>query len=373
MIYFDNAATTPVSEEVLDSFNKVVTRYFANPSSNHKLGQISADLEKKAREQIGKLFFVEESEIIFTSGATESNNLAIKGASLKYKNRGKHIITTNIEHPSVLNAFHFLEDEFGFKVTYLEVSKEGIVTPQQVEDALTDETILVSIMSVNNEIGSINDVDAIGKMLKKYPKIIFHVDATQSIGKIDISLKYIDMLSMSAHKINGFKGSGILIKKKNIDLLPLFSGGGQELNLRSGTNNFPYEVCISKAIRIALEGREKHYGYVKELNNYLREKLLNVENVSINSPLQASPYILNFSINKKASVVTEGLSNEGIYVSTKSACSSKKHPLSYVIKALGKSDEEATNSIRISLSYTNTKKEIDIFIDKLKELLKEIK
>ena len=141
MIYFDNAATTPISEEVLDSFNKVVTRYFANPSSNHKLGQISADLEKKAREQIGKLFLVEENEIIFTSGATESNNLAIKGASLKYKNRGKHIITTNIEHPSVLNAFHLLEDEFGFKVTYLEVSKEGIVTPQQLEDALTDETI----------------------------------------------------------------------------------------------------------------------------------------------------------------------------------------------------------------------------------------
>ncbi|MGN1294886.1 MAG: cysteine desulfurase family protein [Bacilli bacterium] len=373
MIYFDNAATTPVSEEVLDSFNKVVTKYFANPASNHKLGQVSADLEKKAREQIAKLFYVEESEVIFTSGATESNNLAIKGASFKYKNRGNHIITTNVEHPSVLNAFAQLEEQFGFKVTYLPVSQEGTVSVNQVEEALQDDTILVSIMSVNNEIGAINDVDAIGKMLKKYPKIIFHVDATQSIGKIDISLKNIDMMSMSAHKINGFKGSGILIKKKNIDLLPLSSGGGQEQNIRSGTNNFPYEVCISKAIRIALENREKHYQYVEELNRYLREKILKIEGVSINSPQNASPYILNFSIKKKASVITEGLSNEEIYVSTKSACSSKHSPYSYVIKAIGKSDDEATNAIRISLSYKNTKDEIDIFYLKLKNLLQTIK
>ena len=373
MIYFDNAATTPVSEEVLSSFDKVVTKYFANPASNHKLGQISADLEKKAREQIAKLFLVEDNEVIFTSGATESNNLAIKGAAFRYKNRGNHIITTNVEHPSVLNAFALLEEQFGFKVTYLPVSSEGTVNVKQVEDALQDDTFLVSIMSVNNEIGSINDVEAIAKMLKKYPKILFHVDATQSIGKIDISLKNIDLLSMSAHKINGFKGSGILIKKKNIELVPLLSGGGQEQNIRSGTNNFPYEVCISKALRIALQNREKHYRYVKELNDYLREKLSSIEGVSINSPLNGSPYILNFSINKKASVITEGLSNEDIYVSTKSACSSKHSPYSYVIKALVKSEQEATNSIRLSFSYPNTKQEIDIFCQKLQHLLNTIK
>ena len=348
MIYFDNAATTPVSEEVLSSFDKVVTKYFANPASNHKLGQISADLEKKAREQIAKLFLVEDNEVIFTSGATESNNLAIKGAAFRYKNRGNHIITTNVEHPSVLNAFALLEEQFGFKVTYLPVSSEGTVNVKQVEEAIQDDTFLVSIMSVNNEIGSINDVDEIGKMLKKYPKIIFHVDATQSIGKIDISLK-------------------------NIDLVPLLSGGGQEQNIRSGTNNFPYEVCISKALRIALQNREKHYIYVKELNDYLREKLSSIEGVSINSPRNGSPYILNFSINKKASVITEGLSNEEIYVSTKSACSSKHSPYSYVIKALGKSEQEATNSIRISFSYQNTKQEIDIFCQKLQHLLNTIK
>ena len=358
MIYFDNAATTPVSEEVLSSFDKVVTKYFANPASNHKLGQISADLEKKAREQIAKLFLVEDNEVIFTSGATESNNLAIKGAAFRYKNRGNHIITTNVEHPSVLNAFALLEEQFGFRVTYLPVSSEGTVSVKQVEEALQDDTFLVSIMSVNNEIGSINDVEAIAKMLKKYPKILFHVDATQSIGKIDISLKNIDLLSMSAHKINGFKGSGILIKKKNIELVPLLSGGGQEQNIRSGTNNFPYEVCISKALRIALQNREK---------------LSSIEGVSINSLLNGSPYILNFSINKKASVITEGLSNEEIYVSTKSACSSKHSPYSYVIKALGKSEQEATNSIRMSFSYQNTKQEIDIFCQKLENLLNTIK
>lgn len=373
MIYLDYAATTPINEEVLKSFNQVMNNYFANPASSHALGIKSALLEKKAREQIASLLRVEENEIIFTSGATESNNLAIKGCCLKYRNRGNHIITSKVEHASVLNAFKQLEDEFNFKVTYLEVDEFGKVSLESLKNALTPDTFFVSIMAVNNEVGTINDIEAMGKLLKKYPKIIFHSDATQAIGKIEFDYSNCDLISMSAHKINGFKGSGLLIKKKNIDPLPLLSGGGQEQNIRSGTNNFPYEVALAKTLRIALEKQKVHFDYVQNLNEVLRQKLLTLNGVKINSPLDASPYILSFSVNKKASVVSEYLSIKEIYVSTKSACSSKKSPKSYVLQAMGRDDIAAENVIRISLSHLNNLQEIEIFINELKNALNSIK
>ena len=372
MIYFDNAATTIVDKEVLKSFNEINTRFFANPASSHKLGQETFNLENIARRNIAKIFASKEEEIIFTSGATESNNLAIKGCAFRYQNRGKHIITTKVEHPSVLNAFRQLED-FGFSVTYLDVDKDGKVSFEELKEAIRDDTILVSIMSVNNEVGTINDIEGIAKYLKTFPKIVFHTDATQAIGKIDIDYKNVDLVSLSAHKLHGFKGSGALIKRANIDLLPIASGGGQEFSYRSGTNNFPYEICLAKTLRIAYEKQKENYEKVKKLNDRLREELNKMPGVKINSPLDASPYILNFSTVKKASVVAEGLSLKEIYVSTKSACSSKKIPTSYVLQAMGRDEFDSANAIRVSFSNENTLEEIDIFIKELSNILLKLK
>ncbi len=373
MIYFDNAATTKINKEVLASFNKVNEKYFANPASNHKLGLEVLSLEDTARNQIAKILNRTESEIIFTSGASESNNLAIKGTCLKYKNRGNHIITTKVEHPSVLNVFKQMHDLYNFDVTYLDVNKDGVVELDTLKKAIKEDTILVSIMSVNNEVGSINDIASIGKYLKQFPKIIFHSDATQAIGKINIDFSDVDLLTMSAHKLNGFKGSGLLLRKRNIDLVPLIDGGGQEYALRSGTNNFPYEVALAKTLRIAFENMATRYEYVSKIHDYMYEKLSSLDGIRINSPKDGSPYIINFSVNKKASVVQEGLSLKEIYVSTKSACSSKKKPYSYVIEAMGYDIERATNAIRVSFSYENTLEEVSLFIEELQKVLKSIK
>ena len=372
MIYLDNAATTKLNSEVLKGFCELNNKFFANSASTHKLGQEAYRLEEMARNQIAKLLKSDPSEIIFTSGATESNNLAIKGAAFSYQNRGRHLITSKVEHPSVLNAFKSLEDDFGFKVSYLDVDESGKVNIETLTKALREDTILVSLMAVNNEVGSINPIEEIGEFLKDYPKVLFHCDATQAIGKVNIDYSNVDLLSMSSHKIHGFKGSGLLLKRKNIDLKPLLSGGGQEFNYRSGTNNYLYEVCLAKTLRIALETQKENYQYAKELNDYLRDLLKDVE-VRINSPLDGSPYIINFSINKKASVVSEALSLKDIYVSTKSACSSKKSPSSYVLEAMGRNKNDSMNAIRISLSNDTTKEELLTFVNELKTILKTVK
>lgn len=373
MIYFDNAATTFVDNEVLNSFNQAVKNFFANPSSMHQVGYSAALIQKKARQQIANFFKCQEDEVIFTSGATESNNLAIKGYAFRYANRGKHLITCQTEHPSVLNTFKQLQDEFGFQVTYLGVDEYGHVNLDELKDAITDETILVSIMTVNNEVGTIQPVEEIAKLLKNYPKIHFHTDATQAIGKINIDYKDIDMISMSGHKINCFKKSGILIKRKNIDLLPIISGGGQQGNYRSGTEDVPGEIALSKAIRIAFEKQAEHYKQAIKLKERLISKLNEIPNVKINSQNDDSPFIVSIVTNKKGSVVVECLSNKEIYVSTKSACSSKKNEGSNVLRAMNKSEWTVLNSIRISFSYMNTIEEIDIFAKSLKEVLDNIK
>ena len=217
IIYLDNASTSKVNPEVLESFNQITLKYFANPSSIHRLGQESNRLLEKSREQILNLLNLTHHEVIFTSGATEANNLAIKGYAMANKNRGNHLITSVTEHPSVLNTFKQLEKN-GFKVTILPVNDKGVVEVNSVKDALTDQTILVSIMAVNNEIGAINPIREIGESLKNYPKIAFHVDMTQAIGKVDIHLENVDMFSFAGHKIHGLLGSGALIKEKNIIL-----------------------------------------------------------------------------------------------------------------------------------------------------------
>ena len=373
LIYLDNAATTKVNPEVLESYNKTKNLYFANPGSIHIPGQEASRLLEKAREQIINTLCVKDHELVFTSGATEANNLAIKGYALKHQNRGKHLITTNIEHPAVLEAFKQLEQYFGFEVTYLPVNKNGVIEIAELKKAIKKDTILVSIMAVNNEVGSINPLHEIAKLLKTYPLIAFHSDVTQGIGKIDLPYNDLDMFSFSGHKIHGLNSSGALIKRKKIELLPLLSGGGQENNLRSGTNDVALAVSLAKTTRLEISNLNENYRKTvpvsEHLVNYIKSK---PELYELNS--FDNPYIINFStLTKKASVVVEALSSRGIMVSSVSACHAKEEPISYVVKALGKSDVLAHNTVRVSLSHDTTMEEIKEFIDVLEDIIKELK
>ena len=374
IIYLDNAATSKVHPEVLDSYNQITLKYFANPSSIHFLGQESHRLLEKSREQILNLFKLTHHEVIFTSGATEANNLAIKGYAFANKGRGNHIITSATEHPSVLNTVKQLEN-YGFEVTILPVNKYGIVEVNSLKAALKEDTILVSIMAVNNETGAINPIKEIGEVLKNYPKIAFHVDMTQAIGKVDIPLENIDMFSFAGHKIHGLLGSGALIKEKKIILEPQNNGGGQENNLRSGTNTVALSASLAKALRLAIKGQQENYQKVSNLRDYLLSYLKdNPDIYSINSYSLDNPYILNFSlINHKASVVVEALSNKGIMVSSLSACHSKYEDYSYVVYAMNQDMKLAHNTIRVSFSYENSVDDVNSLIRGLKQIMKEIK
>ena len=374
IIYLDNAATSKVDQEVLDSFNQITLKYHANPSSIHHLGQEANRLLEKSREQILSLLGLTHHNVVFTSGATEANNLAIKGYAYANKNRGNHLITSATEHPSVLNAMRQLEDD-GFKLTILPVNDKGQVEVNSLRDAINDETILVSIMAVNNETGAINPIKEIGEIVKKYPKIAFHVDMVQAIGKIDVPLENVDMFSFAGHKIHGLLGSGALIKEKKIILKPLQNGGGQENNLRSGTNTLALSASLAKALRLAIDQQEENYRKVKPLAEYLINYLKdNEDKYIINSFSIDNPYIVNFSLRKhKASVVVEALSNRNIMVSSLSACHSKKEDYSYVVYAMKKDSCLAHNTIRVSFSFDNTLDEVKTLTKELDAILKEIK
>ena len=374
IIYLDNAATSKVDQEVLDSYNQITTKYFANPSSIHHLGQEANRLLEKSREQILKLLSLSHHEVIFTSGATEANNLAIKGYAYANRGRGSHIITTATEHPSVLNAMKALEDD-GFKLTILPVNDKGQIEVNSLSAAINDETILVSVMAVNNETGAVNPIREVGEIVKKYPKIALHVDMVQAIGKVEIPLENVDMISIAGHKIHGLLGSGVLIKEKKIILKPLLNGGGQENNLRSGTNTLALSASLAKALRLAIDHQKENYEHVKSLADFLLDYLEdNQDKYVINSSCKDNPYIVNFSLKKhKASVVVEALSNRNIMVSSLSACHSKGEDYSYVVYAMNKDMCLAHNTIRVSFSYENTLEEVKTFTKELTAIIKEIK
>ncbi len=373
IIYFDNASTTKVDEEVLKTYNEVINGYMGNASSIHSLGVASSRLIQKSKENILHLLNMPNHEVIFTSGATESNNLALKGIALNYKNRGKHIIVSSVEHPSILESAHQLE-EMGFVVTYLPVNKEGKVELNTLKEALRDETILVSIMAVNNEVGSINNIEEIASLLKQYPKIYFHVDAVQAIGKIDINYQDVDLLTFTSHKIHGVIGTGCLIKRKGISLYPVLSGGGQENNERSGTYNVPGIVSLAKALRFSLERQKASFNHVKELVKPLYDYFLNnSDEYEINSSLD-NPFVVNVSLKKKkAAVIVEGLSQRGIMISSISACHSKGEKVSYVLKEMKHDEVLAHNTLRISLSNENTLDEVNTLLKNLDELVKGVR
>ena len=374
IIYLDNASTSKVNKEVLESFNQISLNHFANASSIHQLGQESNRLLDKSREQILNLFNLKHHDVVFASGATEANNLAIKGYAFANRSRGNHLITVVSEHPSVLNAYKQLE-KYGFEITILPINKNGVLEVNSLKAAIKDNTVLVSVMAVNNEIGTINPIKEIGELLKNYPKIAFHVDMTQAIGKVKIPLDNVDMFSFAGHKIHGLLGSGALIKDKKILLEPQNSGGGQEGGLRSGTNTVALSVSLAKALRLALNKQKENYELVADLRDHLVAYLKsNDDKYVINSLDKNNPYIVNFSLlTRKASVVVEALSNKGIMVSSLSACHSRDEDYSYVVYALTNDMKLAHNTVRVSFSYENTLNDVELLIRTLDTIVKEIK
>ena len=360
MIYLDNSATTMVDDRVLETFNKVCKNYPGNSNSLHSLGIKSKELEDYATEKISNLLGVKPSEIIYTSGASESNNTVLKGVASKYKNRGNHIITTYLEHSSVLETCKYLENK-GFIIDYVKIKDNGLIDIDDLERLLTDNTILVSVAYVDSELGIRQDIDTISKIVKKHPKCYFHVDATQAIGKIKVDPTSIDFISMSAHKIFGLKGIGLLIKKDNIVIDNLIHGGKSTTIYRSGTPALPLICSLMKALELVIPNIDKNYEYVSSLSRKIKDNLKKYDNIHINSTENSITYIINFSvIGVKPETFIHTMEEEDIYLSTKSACSTSDVSLS--VDSIYHNREISMSSIRISLSYKNTEEEIDKFI-----------
>ena len=362
MIYLDYSATTPVEESVLNSYIETTKKIIGNPNSLHKLGVDAKRLIDRATSQIATILGVKPNEIIYTSGASEANNTAIKGICLKYQNRGKHIITTPLEHSSIIEPLNYLK-ELGFEVEYVNLTPSGKVDLEDLEKKLREDTILVTIASISSELGIIQPVNEIGKIVKKHPKAFFHSDITQSMGKEKIDLTNVDLASFSAQKFYGMKGIGALIKKENIVIEPLIHGGKSTTKDRGGTPATPLIVSTAKALRLAYENIEEKENKVRKLNDYLREELTK-ENITINSPIDAIPNILNISIeNIKPETMLHALEEKEIYISTKTACATSNASLA--VLSLTKDTTKASHSLRISISYKTTKEELDIFIKEL--------
>ncbi|WP_138415279.1 cysteine desulfurase family protein [Aquibacillus sediminis] len=370
MIYLDNSATTKPYTEVLTSFEQVSQKFYGNPSSIHDLGIEAEKLFLKARKQAAQLLGITSNEIVFNSGGTEGNNTAIKGIALAHQNRGNHIITSQIEHPSVLEACRSLES-LGFDITYLPVNKNGVVSVSDVEKAITDKTILLSIMHVNNELGTIQPIEEIGKVAKRYPKLFFHVDHVQGFGKVDLQLKDsgIDLCTISGHKIHGLKGTGLLYIKRGTKIFPLLHGGDQEMGYRSGTENLAGVVSLVKALRLTIERQQADLKRLEVRMEKLRQQLTTIDGVVINTPPQHAPHILNISVpGFKPEVIIHALGEKNIFISTKSACSSKTPDESAVLNACAIKPELSKSALRISLSYDTTEHDIAVFCQALKEV-----
>ena len=369
MIYFDNAATTKIYDDALTSYVQVSKKFFGNPSSLHQLGVDAYQVLTKARAQVASLLSVQPEEIFFTSGGTESNNWAIKGTALEKSVFGKHIITTKIEHPSVIQTCKQLE-RFGFEVTYLDVDSKGIVSVEQLKESLRKDTILVSVMAVNNEVGAVQPIAEIAQVLEAYPSIHFHVDAVQAVERASqlLAIGRIDLMSLSAHKFHGPRGVGILYKKFGRKIQALLTGGGQEKGERSTTENLPGIVATTKALRMALEEKS----VTGELRNQLWNELVQKSGIRIFSPEEGASHILCFAIKGvRGEVVVHAFENHGIYISTTSACSSKKADSSSTLYAMDVPTEWATGAVRVSFSNDNTTEEVEQFVDVLHQLMKQ--
>ena len=371
MIYLDYSATTPVDKRVLNTFNKVCMDYPGNSNSLHKLGVEAHELEEYATDRIKNMLMLNNKDIIYTSGASEANNQAIKGICFKYKNRGMHIITTYLEHSSIINTMNYMSD-LGFEVDYVKVDDDGRVDLEHLKKLVRNDTVLVSVCMVDSEVGIRQPIEEISKILKDYPKCFFHVDCTQALGKIKIDFDLMDLASLSMHKIYGLKGIGMLIKNSSINILPLIHGGKSSTVYRSGTPALPLIVSSMKAIELALDDIDSKYEYVNKLKNKIVDKLRSYEDVDVNSTKYSISYVINFSLkNIKPETFIHAMDEYDIYLSTRSACSSSSS-MSDAVYAIVKDRDRASKSIRVSLSYKTTEGEVDKFLGLFDEIYKKL-
>lgn len=372
MVYFDNSATTKPCSKAIEYINEALTNNWANPSSLYDLGMNAEILVSKARQAIAKVISAREDEIIFTSSGTEANNTAVM-AALYRKGIGKRIITTEIEHPSVLETVKRLEDE-GFEVIRLKAQSDGTVSLSQLESCLDSKTVLVSIMMVNNEIGTIQPIKEASKLIRKLsPRAYFHCDAVQAFGKVSINVKDldVDMLTASAHKIHGPKGVGFLYCKKGVAIKPFITGGGQEKGLRSGTESVPLIAGFLGAVE-SLPDLKKQQEQLREIKEYAISKFSECEKIIINSPCQSVPFILNISVmGYRSETLLHFLESKQIYVSSGSACA--KGEQSYVLSALGFDKKRTDSALRLSFSRYTEKEEIDLCLSALVEAVKRLR
>ena len=366
MIYFDNSATTKVYPEVLTTYTKVSEAIWGNPSSLHKMGENAYNLLEQSRAQIAELLGCQKEEIFFTSGGTEGDNWAIKGTALEKGIYGKHLITTQVEHPAVLNSMKQLE-KLGFEVTYLPVDENGRVSVLDLKQALRKDTILVSVMAVNNEVGTIQPLKEIARVLADHPKVHFHVDAVQAVGKglTDLIMdERVDLVTLSGHKFHAPRGVGFLYKKAGRKLAPLLSGGGQEKNLRSSTENLPAIAAMAKALRLLLENETKNVAHEQAIRQKIFEHLQAFDKVTLFSQLddKFAPHILCFAIaGVRGETIVHAFEDQGVFISTTSACSSKKGQVSSTLHAMQVDDKIATSAVRVSLDENNTMAQADKF------------
>ncbi|MFH1126091.1 MAG: cysteine desulfurase NifS [Candidatus Altiarchaeota archaeon] len=374
-IYLDHAATTPVNPDVLEAMKPYFSLNYGNASSLHSYGVEAKEAVENSRNMVGKALNCSPEEVVFTSGGTESNNLALQGAAMANKEKGRHIITSKIEHHAVLHPCEYLEKQ-GFEVTYLNVDKEGIVNPKELEKNIRRDTILISIMHANNEIGTIEPVKEIGAIARKN-KILFHTDAVQSHGKIpiDVGDMKIDLLSISAHKLYGPKGVGALYVREGVRIQPLIYGGGHERNLRSGTENVTGIVGLAKATELALEEMLKEMERQAKLRDKLIKNILTLKDSWLNGhPTQRLPNNLNVSFRYiEGESILLMLDEKGIAASTGSACSSKSLTPSHVLTAIGLKPEEAHGSLRLTLGKENTEEEVDYVLEVLPEIVNKLR
>jgi cysteine desulfurase len=375
IIYLDYAANTPVDGKVLTTFNEVTTKYFANPNSTHILGKMAREVIDKSTKNIIELFskntnLQDDMEIIYTSGSSESNNLAIKGIARTYRENGKHIITTFLEHSSVSSPLTSLKEQ-GYEIDLLEVKPDGQVDVECLKELLRNDTILVSICYVDSELGTAQPIKQIAQILKDYPNCYLHVDCTQAVGKIKLDLQDIDLISFAPHKFYGLNGFGGLLKKKEIVLEPLIHGGASTSIYRSGTPIVGQIVAMEQALEIAFKELDKRYEYVQGINKYLRDNLKKYDKVQINTTSEENPFILNLGIKGVSAVdFKQKLEKYNVCISIKSACSVTISP-SRPVMATTHDRKRALSSWRISLSHLTTKNEIDRFLEIFDKCYKE--
>lgn len=375
MIYFDNSATTKVHPEVLNTFVTVNEKFWANPASIHTFGHQTNELLQSAREQIAAILKTSSEKVYFTSGGTESNNLAIFGLAKKYKQRGKHVLISEIEHPSIIEAAKKL-NELGFEVEWIPVDSEGIILLESVKKSIRNDTVLVSVMHVNNETGAIQPIEELSNIVRKKSRALIHMDAVQSFGKIPVNFMDLDVdsITISSHKIHGLKGSGLLALKNFIEIEPILYGGGQESGIRSGTTSVPLAVSTAKAMRLAMENLGSKAVKLQSLSDDLIEFLQSFSFIKVISPTKKAPHIISFSVKKmKGEVLINALQQQDVIVSTSSACSSRQTKTSHVLKAMHISDDYIKGVLRISLSTISTQQEVDQFKIVFKHVMNVIK